>query len=149
MIEAERVLLRHALRDPFNHRFVFLSDRWDWFCKYFFMSWLQLMTCLTKFQFVWFLLSCIPLYSFSYTYNYIMSTPTSFVDRSVLLKYITPYFNFDTDKKNMFMLLSLNIFLYCSFADTKDSRYNPRMNPIIPVHNWRKGSQVKFWSLVV
>ena len=32
-----------------------------------------------------FLLSCIPLYSFSYTYNYIMSTPTSFVDRSVLL----------------------------------------------------------------
>ncbi|KFK25695.1 hypothetical protein AALP_AA8G147100 [Arabis alpina] len=78
MIEAERVLLRHALRDSFNHRFVFLSD------------------------------SCIPLYSFSYTYNYIMSTPTSFVD---------------------------------SFADTKDSRYNPRMNPIIPVHNWRKGSQ--------
>ncbi|KAG7550639.1 Glycosyl transferase family 14 [Arabidopsis thaliana x Arabidopsis arenosa] len=78
MIEAERVLLRHALRDPFNHRFVFLSD------------------------------SCIPLYSFSYTYNYIMSTPTSFID---------------------------------SFADTKDSRYNPRMNPIIPVHNWKKGSQ--------
>ncbi|KAG7602248.1 Glycosyl transferase family 14 [Arabidopsis thaliana x Arabidopsis arenosa] len=78
MIEAERVLLRHALRDSFNHRFVFLSD------------------------------SCIPLYSFSYTYNYIMSTPTSFVD---------------------------------SFADTKDSRYNPRMNPIIPVRNWRKGSQ--------
>jgi len=32
MIEAERVLLRHALRDSFNHRFVFLSDRWDWFC---------------------------------------------------------------------------------------------------------------------
>jgi hypothetical protein len=31
-----------------------------------------------------------------------------------------------------------------SFADTKDSRYNPRMNPIIPVRNWRKGSQVKF-----
>jgi len=65
-----------------------------------------------------------------------MSTPTSFVDRSVLLIYITPYFNFDTKL--------LNIFLYCSFADTKDSRYNPRMNPIIPVRNWRKGSQVKF-----
>ncbi|KAF3567627.1 hypothetical protein DY000_02018997 [Brassica cretica] len=78
MIGAERVLLRHALRDPFNHRFVFLSD------------------------------SCIPLYSFSYTYNYIMSTPTSFVD---------------------------------SFADTKDKRYNPRMDPVIHVHNWRKGSQ--------
>ncbi|XP_010550149.1 PREDICTED: uncharacterized protein LOC104821087 [Tarenaya hassleriana] len=78
MIEAERILLRHALRDPFNHRFVFLSD------------------------------SCIPLYTFSYTYDYIMSTSTSFVD---------------------------------SFADTKEGRYNPRMDPIIPVHNWRKGSQ--------
>lgn len=27
MIEAERVLLRHALDDPLNDRFVFLSDR--------------------------------------------------------------------------------------------------------------------------
>ena len=27
MIEAERILLRHALEDPFNERFVFLSDR--------------------------------------------------------------------------------------------------------------------------
>ncbi|KAJ4729274.1 Core-2/I-branching beta-1,6-N-acetylglucosaminyltransferase family protein [Melia azedarach] len=78
MIEAERILLRHALVDPFNERFVFLSD------------------------------SCIPLYNFSYTYNYIMSTSTSFVD---------------------------------SFADTKEGRYNPKMAPVIPVHNWRKGSQ--------
>lgn len=37
-----------------------------------------------NFSCFWFLLSCIPLYSFSYTYNYIMSTATSFVDRSVL-----------------------------------------------------------------
>ena len=29
-----------------------------------------------------------------------------------------------------------------SFADTKEGRYNPRMDPVIPVHNWRKGSQV-------
>lgn len=29
-----------------------------------------------------------------------------------------------------------------SFADTKEGRYNPKMHPIIPVHNWRKGSQV-------
>ncbi|KAG8635020.1 glycosyltransferase BC10 isoform X4 [Manihot esculenta] len=50
MIEAERILLRHALEDPWNERFVFLSD------------------------------SCIPLYNFSYTYDYIMSTSTSFVD---------------------------------------------------------------------
>jgi len=30
-----------------------------------------------------------------------------------------------------------------SFADTKEGRYNPKMNPVIPVYNWRKGSQVK------
>ncbi|KAI4350659.1 hypothetical protein L6164_005093 [Bauhinia variegata] len=78
MIEAERILLRHALADPLNDRFAFLSD------------------------------SCIPLYNFSYTYDYIMSTRTSFVD---------------------------------SFADTKEGRYNPKMDPVIPVHNWRKGSQ--------
>lgn len=82
MIEAERILLRHALADPFNDRFVFLSD------------------------------SCIPLYNFSYTYNYIMSTSTSFVD---------------------------------SFADTREGRYNPKMAPVIPVHNWRKGSQ---WAVL-
>ncbi|GMI86797.1 hypothetical protein like AT5G14550 [Hibiscus trionum] len=78
MIEAERILLRHALMDPYNERFVFVSD------------------------------SCIPIYNFSYTYDYIMSTPTSFVD---------------------------------SFADTKEGRYNPKMDPAIPVYNWRKGSQ--------
>ncbi|KAL9684194.1 hypothetical protein QQ045_021628 [Rhodiola kirilowii] len=78
MIRAERVLLEHALTDPLNERFVFLSD------------------------------SCIPLYNFSYTYDYIFSTPTSFVD---------------------------------SFADTKEGRYNPKMDPVIPVYNWRKGSQ--------
>lgn len=78
MLEAERILLKHALSDPFNDRFLFLSD------------------------------SCIPLYNFSYTYDYIMSTPTSFVD---------------------------------SFADTKEGRYNPKMHPMIPIHNWRKGSQ--------
>ncbi|KAJ0113737.1 hypothetical protein Patl1_02804 [Pistacia atlantica] len=82
MIEAERILLRHALEDPYNERFVFLSD------------------------------SCIPLYNFRYTYNYIMSTSTSFVD---------------------------------SFADTKQGRYNPKMAPVIPVHNWRKGSQ---WAVL-
>ncbi|URD89293.1 Core-2/I-Branching enzyme [Musa troglodytarum] len=78
MIEAERILLRNALKDSSNHRFLFLSD------------------------------SCIPLYNFSYTYHYIMSTSTSFID---------------------------------SFADTKQGRYNPKMNPVIPVSDWRKGSQ--------
>lgn len=78
MIKAERILLENALVDPANERFVFLSD------------------------------SCVPLYNFSFTYDYIMSTSTSFVD---------------------------------SFADTKEGRYNPKMHPIIPVKNWRKGSQ--------
>ncbi|EEC78599.1 hypothetical protein OsI_18623 [Oryza sativa Indica Group] len=82
MIEAERVLLAHALKDPLNERFVFVSD------------------------------SCVPLYNFNYTYDYIMSSSTSFVD---------------------------------SFADTKAGRYNPRMDPIIPVENWRKGSQ---WAVL-
>ncbi|KAK6928370.1 Glycosyl transferase, family 14 [Dillenia turbinata] len=83
MLQAERILLKNALVDPFNERFVFLSD------------------------------SCIPLYNFSYTYDYIMSSSTSFVD---------------------------------SFADTKEGRYNPKMHPLIPVQNWRKGSQ---WVVLI
>lgn len=51
MIQAERILLKNALMDSMNERFIFLSD------------------------------SCIPLYSFNYIYTYIMSTPTSFLDR--------------------------------------------------------------------
>ncbi|PIN04916.1 hypothetical protein CDL12_22552 [Handroanthus impetiginosus] len=82
MIQAERILLRNALMDHYNERFLFLSD------------------------------SCIPLYNFSYTYDYIMSASTSFVD---------------------------------SFADTKEGRYNPNMHPVIPVENWRKGSQ---WAVL-
>ncbi|CAH9081605.1 unnamed protein product [Cuscuta epithymum] len=50
MIEAERLLLAAALEDPANQRFVLLSD------------------------------SCVPLYNFSYVYNYLMSSPKSFVD---------------------------------------------------------------------
>ncbi|XP_078429180.1 core-2/I-branching beta-1,6-N-acetylglucosaminyltransferase family protein [Wolffia australiana] len=83
MIQAERILLKNALEDVDNKRFVFISD------------------------------SCIPLYNFSYVYDYIMSSPKSFVD---------------------------------SFADTKESRYNPKMHPIIPVFNWRKGSQ---WVVLI
>ncbi|KAK4409937.1 Glycosyltransferase BC10 [Sesamum angolense] len=78
MIQAERILLQNALMEHLNERFLFLSD------------------------------SCIPLYNFSYTYDYIMSASTSFVD---------------------------------SFADTKEGRYNPKMHLVIPVENWRKGSQ--------
>ncbi|KAK1297802.1 hypothetical protein QJS10_CPB14g00080 [Acorus calamus] len=83
MIQAEQILLRNALADPNNERFLFLSD------------------------------SCIPLYNFSYIYDYIMSTSTSFVD---------------------------------SFADTKEGRYNPKMSHVVPVYNWRKGSQ---WAVLI
>ncbi|KAH7569444.1 hypothetical protein JRO89_XS06G0163400 [Xanthoceras sorbifolium] len=50
MIAAERLLLEAALEDPANRRFVLLSD------------------------------SCVPLYNFSYVYNYLMASPRSFVD---------------------------------------------------------------------
>ncbi|KAK6932770.1 Glycosyl transferase, family 14 [Dillenia turbinata] len=50
MIQAERLLLEAALEDPANQRFVLLSD------------------------------SCVPLYNFSYIYNYVMASPRSFVD---------------------------------------------------------------------
>ncbi|KAL5715369.1 hypothetical protein ACHQM5_017198 [Ranunculus cassubicifolius] len=50
MIEAERMLIGEALKDPANQRFVLLSD------------------------------SCVPLYNFSYIYNYMMLSPRSFVD---------------------------------------------------------------------
>ncbi|KAJ4982240.1 hypothetical protein NE237_033077 [Protea cynaroides] len=50
MIDAERLLLGAGLEDPANKRFILLSD------------------------------SCVPLYNFSYIYNYVMSSPRSFVD---------------------------------------------------------------------
>ncbi|XP_059662546.1 glycosyltransferase BC10-like [Cornus florida] len=50
MIQAERLLLKAALEDPANRRFVLLSD------------------------------SCVPLYNFSHIYNYLMASPRSFVD---------------------------------------------------------------------
>jgi hypothetical protein len=50
MIAAERLLIAAALEDPANQRFVLLSD------------------------------SCVPLYNFSYIYNYLMASPRSFVD---------------------------------------------------------------------
>ncbi|XP_064999446.1 glycosyltransferase BC10-like isoform X1 [Musa acuminata AAA Group] len=50
MIEAERLLLAVALKDPANQRFALISD------------------------------SCVPLYNFSYIYSYMMSSSKSFVD---------------------------------------------------------------------
>ncbi|XP_054779347.1 glycosyltransferase BC10-like isoform X2 [Prosopis cineraria] len=50
MIQAERLLLDAALEDPANQRFVLLSD------------------------------SCVPLYNFTFVYNYVMGSPRSFVD---------------------------------------------------------------------
>jgi hypothetical protein len=51
MLQAERLLLEEALRDPLNQRFILLSD------------------------------SCVPLYSFRYIYDYVMFCQKSFVDR--------------------------------------------------------------------
>ncbi|KAI3741022.1 hypothetical protein L1987_58686 [Smallanthus sonchifolius] len=56
MIEAERLLLRAALENPANQRFVLLSD------------------------------SCVPLYSFSYIYDYLMGSSRSFVDSFLDMK---------------------------------------------------------------
>ncbi|XP_020519581.1 uncharacterized protein LOC18428747 isoform X2 [Amborella trichopoda] len=50
MIKAERILIQKALQDPANQRFVLLSE------------------------------SCVPLYNFSYIYNYLLASPKSFVD---------------------------------------------------------------------
>ncbi|KAK9268171.1 hypothetical protein L1049_010613 [Liquidambar formosana] len=89
MIEAERLLLGEALKDPANRRFVLLSD------------------------------SCVPLYNFSYIYNYVMASPKSFVDRLKLM-----------------WSVCILAFLMC-----KEGRYHPKMSPIIPKNKWRKGSQ--------
>ncbi|MQL72081.1 hypothetical protein Taro_004429 [Colocasia esculenta] len=56
MVQAERLLLKAALRDPANQRFALLSDR------------------------------CVPLRNFSYIYNYLMSSSKSFVDSFVDVK---------------------------------------------------------------
>ncbi|KAL8131193.1 hypothetical protein AgCh_007205 [Apium graveolens] len=53
MIEAERLLLEEALADSDNQRFVLLSD------------------------------SCVPLHNFSYVYNYLISSPRSYVESFV------------------------------------------------------------------
>ncbi|AQK92748.1 Core-2/I-branching beta-16-N-acetylglucosaminyltransferase family protein [Zea mays] len=216
MITAERILLSHALKDPLNDRFVFVSD------------------------------SCVPLYNFSYTYDYIMSSSTSFVDRyhESISKYCGPsapfrgggapfgidvpfgppgpdmlptFVNWSTygavtpiqdqgdcgscwafgvtglieaahfiRNKELIKLSEQHLIDgnnlrnfgckhgSCSealdyimrnggiinaesypykeaqepvrFADTKAGRYNPRMDPVIPVENWRKGSQ---WAVLI
>jgi hypothetical protein len=140
----------------------------------------------------WSRLSCIPLYNFSYTYDYIMSTSRSFVDRWVVqslnkclhlislyteiiyvciswveesipapfwfLGLVLPGVSFQCFYKNMLRAFSNLCVFYIghwliffwqlnagiSFADTKEGRYNPKMASVIPVHNWRKGSQVRF-----
>lgn len=56
MIEAERLLLQTALQNPANQRFLLLSD------------------------------SCVPLYNFTYIYNYLMGSSKSFVDSFLDMK---------------------------------------------------------------
>lgn len=81
MMAAERRLLANALLDRSNQRFVLLSE------------------------------SCIPLFDFKTTYDYLMNANISFQDSF-----------FDPIKD-------------CA------GRYNPAMAPSINITNWRKGSQ--------
>ncbi|KAL1821747.1 hypothetical protein ACET3Z_016616 [Daucus carota] len=72
MIEAERLLLEEALADSDNQRFVLLSD------------------------------SCVPLHNFSYVYNYLISSPKSYVESFVDLsepRYSIKMFPIITEEK--------------------------------------------------
>ncbi|KAL6286664.1 hypothetical protein ACE6H2_011054 [Prunus campanulata] len=81
MLDAERRLLANALLDFSNQRFVLLSE------------------------------SCIPLFNFTTTYDYLINSNLSFLSL------------FDDPRK------------------PGRGRYNPQMYPIINITNWRKGSQ--------
>lgn len=67
--------------NPFNHFSVSLLPFWNsW--KSNFLHFPVIKRCATHLIFFFSsCCSCIPLYNFSYTYDYILSTPTSFVDR--------------------------------------------------------------------
>ncbi|KAK2999188.1 hypothetical protein RJ639_023027 [Escallonia herrerae] len=107
MIGAERLLLEAALDDPANRRFVLLSDRLrtknfaviEYADSLSLPSTAQLYLNVTILkcrnsvsaiakqlgssilhQFWFGLCSCVPLYNFSYIYNYLMASPRSFVD---------------------------------------------------------------------
>ncbi|KAK6913090.1 Glycosyl transferase, family 14 [Dillenia turbinata] len=139
MLQAQRILPKNALVDPFNEQFVSLSD------------------------------SCIPLYNFSYTYDYIMSSSTSFVDRiwnvwklRIIIQDLLILVNvLDLGYNDKSPVPGLSRFSgqFCklcdaysnsainlanagiSFVETKEDPYNPKMDPLIPVQNWRNGSQ--------
>ncbi|GKU97597.1 hypothetical protein SLEP1_g10724 [Rubroshorea leprosula] len=81
MIDAERRLLANALLDQSNQRFVLLSE------------------------------SCIPLFNFTATYNYLINSSQSFLS------------------------------LYDDPRKQGRGRYNPQMSPEINITDWRKGSQ--------
>ncbi|XP_059455068.1 glycosyltransferase BC10-like [Corylus avellana] len=81
MIDAERRLIANALLHSSNERFVLLSE------------------------------TCIPLFNFTTTYNYLIEANQSFVG------------SYDDPRK------------------IGRGRYNPQMSPTISLANWRKGSQ--------
>lgn len=81
MTDAERRLLANALLDISNQRFILLSE------------------------------SCIPLFNFKITYDYLINSNLSFLN------------SFDDPRK------------------PGRGRYNPKMWPHINITNWRKGSQ--------
>ncbi|KAE8679765.1 zinc finger protein 6-like [Hibiscus syriacus] len=81
MIDAERRLLANALLDVSNQRFILLSD------------------------------SCIPLFNFKKTYDYLITSNLSFLS------------------------------VYDDHRKPGRGRYNPQMSPAINLTDWRKGSQ--------
>ncbi|KAE8664763.1 putative sterol desaturase [Hibiscus syriacus] len=81
MIDAERRLLANALLDVSNQRFILLSD------------------------------SCIPLFNFNITYDYLITSNLSFLS------------------------------VYDDPRKPGRGRYNPQMSPAINLTDWRKGSQ--------
>jgi hypothetical protein len=89
MIQAERLLIMEALKDPLNERFFLLSDRW---VVLIFTSFIteqrKIFYCVEKpvqkpntGKCSLICCSCIPLYNFDYVYNYVMTSQKSFVDR--------------------------------------------------------------------
>lgn len=103
MIQAERLLLTEALKDPLNHRFILVSDRYMLskldasgtsgpslcLCKTVgTVGTTVLFVCLVEFvsqtELRSGMCSCIPLYNFRYVYDYVLYSQKSFVDRYML-----------------------------------------------------------------
>ncbi|KAH0469245.1 hypothetical protein IEQ34_002477 [Dendrobium chrysotoxum] len=160
MILAERILLQNALKDATNERFLFLSDRlsvWAWLFGFLlfpllwgpsvspsgsfyvagsFPPWLPVpVPCGAR--------SCLPWLPFRFPvwlFGYCFWTACWPSISPFLIGSLTMVVNFPFSN----VLPTHNP--GSSFADTKEGRYNPKMHLVIPMHNWRKGSQ---WAVLI